>query len=369
MSLPASRRELQSVGLHFSSDEQPGWQRIAAGRGFSYLDKDGQRLKDRATLARIRALAIPPAYKNVWICASPNGHLQATGIDARGRKQYRYHPQWRAVRDANKFERLFAFHRALPHIRRKVAADMRLPGMPRERVLATIVRLLDRTLIRVGNEQYVRENHSYGLTTLRTRHVAVRGRAIRFEFRGKAGVQHQVTLNDPRAAAVIRNCLELPGQELFQYLDEQGERHSLSSSDVNEYLRAAGGEAFSAKDFRTWYATVAALEALAGARFETRREADALLKQTLCAIAERLGNTPAMCRKCYVHPEVINSFLNGGLASQGSRRTSRERLLQRLQRASRTPDAQAVQPARRPRGVARVKPLRHSGAASYKGAA
>jgi DNA topoisomerase-1 len=326
-----------SVSLRYSTDERPGIRRRRCGGGFIYVLPDGRRLKDGEAIARIRRLAIPPAYQDVWICPLQDGHLQATGRDARGRKQYRYHPLWREVRDADKFRRMAAFGQALPRIHRRVAADSRLPQLSREKILATVVRLLESTLIRVGNEQYVKENRSYGLTTLRERHVEVKGDLIQFDFRGKHGLAHRVAVSDPRAAAVVRSCLELPGQELFQYLDESGQPKVVTSSDVNDYLQEIAGEEFSAKDFRTWYATSRALEVLAGRSFESMREAKSQLMELLVQISRRLGNTPTMCRKCYVHPGVVDAFLAGELAGEkvGRRgRSARQRLLQLLRKLS-----------------------------------
>ena len=336
---------LADAGLRYSSDEEPGIARRRSGRGFSYVDAQGRVIRDPAVLSRIRSLAIPPAYRDVWICRSANGHLQATGIDARGRKQYRYHPEWRALRDADKFERLAAFGKSLSRIRKRVSTDIRATGMTRERVVATVVRLLDRTLIRIGNEQYARANRSYGLTTLRDRHVAVRGKTIHFEFRGKAGIVHKLSVDDPAAADALRDCLDLPGQELFQYVDDAGTRRTVTSTDVNAYLREASGADYTAKDFRTWHATIAALEALGTLRFTSAREAKGHVKDVLCGIAARLGNTPAMCRKCYVHPGVLEAFLLGRLSV--SKRTSRERLLQLLSRTAQSPAASG--PKRRQR--------------------
>lgn len=323
-----------SEGLHYSSDSKPGITRHRAGAGFYYTMPDGTRVEDAARLDRIRKLAIPPAYRDVWICRDPNGHLQATGIDARGRKQYRYHPRWRCVRDAHKFERMVAFGRALPRLRRRIARDLKLPAMPREKVLATIVRLLESTLIRVGNVEYARTNGSYGLTTLRSRHVKLRGDRVRFRFRGKHGIQHEIEIHDPRAAKVVRKCLELPGQELFEYVDDDGIVRDVESFDVNEYLKEISGDVFTAKDFRTWHATSDALQALAGRHFETVREAKETLKQALEEIARRLGNTPTMCRKCYINPVVVDAFLAGDLRSVALNGGGRARLLQLL---SRTP--------------------------------
>jgi len=299
--------------LRFSSDSEPGITRRRAGSGFFYVGLTGRRVADQAVLARIRKLAIPPAYRDVWICRDVSGHLQATGIDARGRKQYRYHERWRSVRDAHKFERMMAFGRALPRLRRRISRDLKLPGMPRDKVLATIVRLLERTLIRVGNEEYARSNHSYGLTTLRNRHVGVKGNVARFSFRGKHGIKHEVAVEDPRVSAVLRKCLDLPGQELFEYVDEDGTVRDVGSSDVNEYLKSIAGEDFTAKDFRTWYATTSVLESLAGRPFNTVRESKEAVQRALRAVADKLANTPAMCRKCYVNPVVVDAFMAGEL--------------------------------------------------------
>jgi DNA topoisomerase I len=320
--------------LRFSSDSERGITRRRTGSGFIYLLPDGRRVSDEATLARIRKLAVPPAYEKVWICRDPRGHLQATGIDARGRKQYRYHPQWRSVRDAHKFERMIAFGRALPRIHRRIARDLKLPGLPRDKVLAAVVRLLERTLIRVGNEEYARTNRSYGLTTLRDQHVKVKGARIRFSFRGKHGIRHELEIDAPRVSKVLRKCLELPGQELFGYVDEDGTVRDVSSSDVNSYLKDIAGESFTAKDFRTWYATSAALEALAGHSFRNARESKQKLKSALEDVAQRLGNTVTMCRKCYVNPVVVDAFLAGELREIGLRGSGDERvrLLQLLMR-------------------------------------
>ena len=335
---PATAEAIASVeALHYSTDSAPGITRRRAGAGFSYRMPNGKRVTDAAVLERIAKLAIPPAYRDVWIALDPKGHLQATGIDARGRKQYRYHPRWRAVRDAHKFERMRAFGRALPRIHRSISRDLKLRGMPREKVLATLVRLLESTLIRVGNTEYARTNKSYGLTTLRNRHVDVKGDRVRFRFRGKHGINHEVEIEDPRAAAVVRRCLDLPGQQLFEYLDEKGEQRIVGSSDVNEYLQEIAGEEFSAKDFRTWHATSAALDALAGHPFETARDAKQKLKEVLETIAGTLRNTPSMCRKCYVNPVVVDAFLAGELRERELRggRDQRARLLQLLTRTPR----------------------------------
>jgi DNA topoisomerase-1 len=297
------------AGLRYVSDERPGIRRRRAGQSFRYLRPDGSAVKDDPTLRRIRSLVIPPAWTDVWITTDPRGHLQATGRDAKGRKQYRYHPRWRAVRDETKYERMLAFGAALPTIRARVEADLARPGLPREKVLATVVRLLEGTLIRVGNEEYARENRSYGLTTLRNRHVAVNGTELRFEFRGKSGKQHRVSLRDRRLAGVLRRLQELPGQELFQYLDDDGARRSIDSDDVNAYLREIAGQDFSAKDFRTWAGTVLCAVALRDVEAcASETEAKRNVTQVVKHVAQQLGNTPAVCRSCYIHPTVIDAY-------------------------------------------------------------
>jgi DNA topoisomerase I len=301
----------KEAGLQYVSDERTGYRRRAKGKQFDYLDTEGKPIRDEQRVLRIKRLAIPPAWTDVWICPSPNGHVQATGRDARGRKQYRYHERWRELRDENKFDRLAAFAKALPKIRRRVAQDMKLPGLSRRKVLATIVRLLERTFIRVGNDEYARENKSFGLTTLKNRHVKVRGAKMRFRFRGKSGIQQEVDIADRRVAKVIAKCQDLPGQDLFQYLDDDGEVQDITSQDVNEYLREIAGDDFTAKDFRTWGGTVLAAIALSRQEeFETKKQAKSNIKTAICAVAELLGNTPAVCRKCYVHPVIVEAYLN-----------------------------------------------------------
>ncbi|RZI85914.1 MAG: DNA topoisomerase IB [Rubrivivax sp.] len=289
----------------------PGIQRVRRGKHFAYRLPNGQWLKDRATLERIRRLAIPPAYTDVWICPLPNGHLQATGRDARGRKQYRYHPDWRQARDVNKFERMLEFGYALPRIRERVAQDLaqRMGDTPpREAILATLVRLLDTTLVRIGNEAYARDNGSFGLTTLRNRHAAVEGKTLKLRFKGKSGVLHQVELHDPKVSRIVQRCQSMPGQALFQWEDDDGELHPIGSSDVNNYLREACGADFTAKDFRTWHATVHALALLCdkpeGCGDNPQRPS---AKQVLTEVAARLRNTVAVCRKSYVHPRVLEA--------------------------------------------------------------
>lgn len=310
--------------LRYVNDDEPGIRRLRSGKSFRYVDAGGRPVRDPATLDRVRRLAIPPAYIDVWICPDPNGHIQATARDAKGRKQYRYHERWTAVRDANKFGRLLAFSRALPAIRDRVDKDMRGTGLTRERVLACIVRLLDSTLIRVGNDTYAKENSSFGLTTLRDRHVDVESGQIRFAFKGKSGKEWKLKLKDRRLARLVKACQDVPGQRLFQYYDPDGGRHGVTSNDVNAYIRAAAGAEFSAKDFRTWAGTVlaahalSAMEAVDGA---TRRKRN--LTEAIRRVAARLGNTPAVCRRCYVHPEVSSAYLDGALLSQAGEEAAR----------------------------------------------
>ena len=310
----------EEAGLRYVSDDQPGYTRKRRGKAFVYFDTEGKEIRDEARILRLNRLAIPPAYTDVWICPSPNGHLQATGRDDRGRKQYRYHERWREVRDENKYEKMVIFGKALAKIRRWINRDLKQRGLPREKVLATVVQLLERTFIRVGNEEYAKENHSFGLTTMRNRHVEVRGARLRFRFRGKSGKDHEVDLEDRRVAKTIRQLQDLPGQELFQYRDENGEVRGVTSDDVNEYLRNITGENFTAKDFRTWAGTVLAAMALSAQEpFENKSQAKKNVKTAISAVAQMLGNTPAICRKCYVHPAVLETYLDGTL-SEGLKR-------------------------------------------------
>lgn len=312
-------------GLTFSSDTMPGIRRRRAGRGFAYVDARGRSLRDAAVIRRIRALAIPPAWTDVWIAPDPTGHIQATGRDAKGRKQYRYHPEYRAARDAAKYEHLMAFAEALPSIRRRVSQDLARRGLPREKVLAAVVHLLENTLIRVGNAAYARDNRSYGLTTLRDRHVAVEGGEIRFSFKGKSGKTWRLKLKDRRIAKVVKACQDLPGQHLFQYLDETGERQAVTSDDVNRYLRETTGRDVTAKDFRTWAGTVLAAMTLDEyARVDGHVLSKKNVKAAIEQVAARLGNTPTICRKCYVHPEVTASYLEGALAMEVTREIEEE---------------------------------------------
>jgi DNA topoisomerase-1 len=322
---PTPEESAHQAGLRYVTDDTPGITRRGAGKGFSYRNPDGSKVTDKRVLARIKALAIPPAWTDVWICPSPNGHLQATGRDDRGRKQYRYHPKWREVRDEAKYDRMLVFAAALPAIRERVDHDLRRTGLPRERVLATVVRLLETTLIRVGNEEYAKENHSFGLTTMRTRHVDVDGAEITFSFRGKSGIKHEVDITDRRLANVIQQIEELPGQELFQYVDEHGERHDVKSEDVNDYLREISGEPFTAKDFRTWAGTLIAAEALAGFKeVDSDAEANKRVIEAIDAVAKRLGNTRTVCRNCYIHPAVIDAYLDGALAQSVHQQVTEE---------------------------------------------
>jgi DNA topoisomerase-1 len=304
----------KAAGLRYVPDTRPGIRRQRSGAGFRYRNPDGSRVSDAETLARIRSLVIPPAWTAVWICPIANGHLQATGRDVRGRKQSRYHPHWREVRDETKYERMTLFGAALPAIRAHVDHDLGLPGLPREKILAAIVRLLETTFIRVGNTEYAKTNHSYGLTTLRNKHVAVKSSTVTFNFQGKSGVEHTIDLQDRRLARIVQRCRDLPGYELFQYLDHDGNRHSIDAADVNDYLRQISDQDFTAKDFRTWAGTVLACSLLR--EFEPA-ESDTQAKKNIVAavktVAERLGNTPAVCRKCYVHPTVLESYLTGSM--------------------------------------------------------
>jgi DNA topoisomerase-1 len=307
----------RDAGLRYVNDDDPGIVRRRAGSGFAYVAPDGSRIRDDADLRRIRALAIPPAWTDVWICRRANGHIQATGRDAKGRKQYRYHARWRAARDETKYDRMLAFGTALPRIRERVDADLARTGLSREKVLAAVVRLLDLTFMRIGNEEYARTNKSFGLTTLRNRHVAIDGTRVRFRFRGKSGKVHESGIRDRRLATVIRRCQDLPGQTLFQYTDTDGALQSVESSDVNDYLREISGEDITAKDFRTWAGTVLAFRALcsldpASSATESKRNIVAAIK----SVASSLGNTPAVCRRSYVHPGVVDAYLEGSLGTK-----------------------------------------------------
>lgn len=316
----------EEAGLRYVSDERPGYSRKASGDDFEYLDTEGKPIRDEQRLLRIKRLAIPPAWTDVWICPSANGHLQATGRDTRRRKQYRYHDRWREVRDENKYDRIVIFGNALPKMRRRVNKDLKLPGLSQNKVLATVVELLERTFIRVGNEEYARENKSFGLTTMQDRHVDVKGSKLRFRFRGKSGRDHEIDLTDRRIAKTILKLQDLPGQDLFQYVDDGGEVRDISSQDVNDYLREITAEDFTAKDFRTWAGTVLAAIALnAQEKFETKMQAKANIKTAIGTVAKILGNTPAICRKCYVHPAVLETYLDGS-SIEGLKQRTQEAL-------------------------------------------
>jgi DNA topoisomerase I len=313
-------------GLRYVSDVAPGIRRLRRGRQFRYVGPDGRPLRDRQTLARIRRLAIPPAYEDVWICPDPRGHIQATGRDARRRKQYRYHPRWREVRDENKYARMLDFGAALPRIRRRVAADLRRKGLDREKVLAAVVALLEITAVRVGNDEYARANKSFGLTTLRNRHARVRGKKLTFRFRGKSGVQHEIGIIDHRLAKIVRECQELPDQQLFEYVGDDGSSHRVGSDEVNAYIREISGGDFTAKDFRTWMGTVRCAVALSQmARAETVTDRKRNVVEALRDVARQLGNTAAVCRKCYVHPEVLTAYMDDGALEQIAAAKSRTR--------------------------------------------
>ncbi|MBV9674270.1 MAG: DNA topoisomerase IB, partial [Verrucomicrobia bacterium] len=319
------RASAAAAGLRYVSDQRPGITRIRNGSNFVYRDQSGNEITDSDELIRIKSLAIPPAWENVWICPRENGHLQATGRDTRNRKQYRYHPKWRSVRDEVKFGHVLAFAEALPNIRAATEKDLAAPGLPRNKILATVVRLLEVSLIRIGNEEYAKENHSFGLSTMRNRHAQVNGSTIQFAFRGKSGVKHSIKVSDRRLARIVQKCQDLPGQHLFQYLDEEGNPKEIESEDVNAYLESISGQQFTAKDFRTWAATV--LAAIALEKLEEVDSKSAAKKNVVAAIeavSGMLGNTASICRKCYVHPSIINSYLEGTLVTNLRQRADAE---------------------------------------------
>lgn len=302
-------------GLSYVSDAEAGIRRRPHGRGFQYLHADGRPVRDHRVLGRLRSLAIPPAWTDVWICPRADGHLQATGRDARGRKQYLYHPEWRKTRDEMKYDRMIAFARALPTIRSRVKDDLARRGLPRDKVLAAVVRLLETTLVRVGNDEYARENDSFGLTTMRNEHAEVQGNEIHFRFRGKSGIEHDIDLRDPKLASIVRQCQELPGQELFAYLDGAGQTRDVTSSDVNEYIRRVTGEDFTAKDFRTWSGTSLAVLALGdSAHFKSKSDAARKVNRAVDQVARQLGNTRTVCRRDYIHPGVVQAYLDQSLS-------------------------------------------------------
>jgi DNA topoisomerase I len=303
----------RAAGLHYSTDTKPGIRRLKQGRGFRYVNAQGRKVSAN-DFARIRGLVIPPAWTDVWISPDPRGHLQATGRDARGRKQYRYHPKWRTVRDETKYERLIAFGRALPVIRRRTEADLRRAGLPRAKVIAAVVRLLEKTLIRVGNDEYARTNKSFGLTTMRNGHVKVSGSKVRFFFRGKSGIDHELELDDRRLAKIVKQCRDLPGQELFEYRGENGDVVDIGSGDVNAYLHDITREDFTSKDFRTWAGTVLACQLLQTLKAgETATQTKKNIVRTVEEVAKQLGNTKAVCRKSYIHPAVIDAYMDGSI--------------------------------------------------------
>jgi DNA topoisomerase-1 len=322
------RKAARHAGLRYVTDGIEGIRRQRAGKGWVYFRPSGTRITDREITRRLNSLAIPPAWTDVWICPDADGHIQATARDARGRKQYRYHPQYREARDRSKFRRMLEFSEVLPRLRERLERDLRAEDLSRRQLLATVVMLLDRTLIRVGNDEYVRENRSYGLTTLRRRHLTIDGSVLRFSFRGKSGVEHSIAIADPRLARIIQRCQDLPGQELFQYLDAAKKRHLVTSDDVNDYLRDLAGRDITAKDFRTWGGTMlAAVELRRLGLAASRREADRNVIAAIDAVAERLGNTRAVCRKYYVHPALISAYLMGDTVPQPAavRRARRQR--------------------------------------------
>ncbi len=311
--------------LTYVNCDEPGYRRVGPAKRFSYVDPHGKTVRDAKTLKRIRSLVLPPAWKNVWICARPEGHLQATGIDARGRKQYRYHPKWSALRGETKYAKLIHFGRKLPKIRARIGQDLDKPGLPKEKVLATIVRLLETSLIRVGNEEYARDNQSFGLTTMKDKHAEIHGQEIQFHFKGKSGVKHAIDVRNPRLAKIVKKCQDIPGHDLFQYLDTDKQSHHITSSDVNEYLHEIAGEEFTAKDFRTWAGTVLAAQALK--EFEavdSNAQAKRNIVQAIESVAKKLGNTKAVCRKCYIHPAVLDCYLDGTLAEMLTKKIDRE---------------------------------------------
>ncbi len=315
----------RAAGLRYVSDTQPGIERKKHGKHFRYLGPDGAPVQDEKILARIKSLVIPPAWTDVWISARENGHLQATGRDVKGRKQSRYHPRWRETRDETKYERMMHFAVALPRIRQHVEEDLSLPGLPRRKVLATIVSLMEQTHIRVGNAEYARDNKSYGLTTMRNKHVEVEGSKITFSFQGKSRVHHTIDLEDRRLARIVKRCADIPGYELFQYLDKDGERHSIDSANVNEYLHEITGEHFTAKDFRTWAGSVLACAMLQELEpFSSETQAKKNVVEAIKSVAARLGNTPSVCRKCYVHPAVLEAYLGGSVVDSVKKEVKKE---------------------------------------------
>ena len=322
----AAMASARAAGLRYTTDAKPGIRRTRHGGSFRYFTAEGRRLTSADELRRVRSLVIPPAWEDVWICPDARGHLQATGRDARGRKQYRYHPKWREIRDETKYDRMIGFAQALPQIRERTDRDLKKAGVPREKVLGTVVQLLEKTLIRVGNDEYAKQNRSFGLTTLRDGHVEVRGGKLRFTFRGKSGIEHDIDLDDRRLAKIVRACRDIPGYELFQFYDEQGKRQAVGSADVNAYLKELTGEDYTSKDFRTWAGTVHAAQLLREqVAFKSVTEAKRHVLRAVESVAKRLGNTKAVSRKCYIHPAVFDSYMDGSMVRMRIVRARRSR--------------------------------------------
>jgi DNA topoisomerase I len=317
--------DAKAVGLRYVSDSARGFNRKKSGKSFKYFDSEGNKITDENILLRIKKLVIPPAWKNVWICPQENGHLQATGRDARGRKQYRYHQNWRKVRDENKYGKLILFAENLPLIRKKTDEDLKLPGLPREKVIALVVRLLELTCIRIGNEEYAKQNQSFGLTTMRDQHVEISGSKVKFEFKGKSGKMHSIGLEDKQLARLVKKCKEIPGYELFQFIDEANIKQSVGSADVNDYLRNVSGQDFTAKDFRTWAGTVMAATVLCNyTDCNSVSRINKNIRAAITEVAEKLGNTVAICRKCYIHPVILEMYTDGKLIKQLSKKPARK---------------------------------------------
>ena len=322
----AAMASARAAGLRYTTDAKPGIRRTRRGSAFRYFTAEGRRVTSAEELGRIRCLVIPPAWEEVWICPDARGHLQATGRDARGRKQYRYHPKWREIRDETKYDRLIGFAQALPQIRARTDGDLKKAGVPREKVLATVVQLLEKTLIRVGNDEYAKQNRSFGLTTLRDGHVDVRGGRVRFTFRGKSGIEHEIDLDDRRLARIVRACRDIPGYDLFQFYDEQGRHQAVGSVDVNAYLKELTGEDYTSKDFRTWAGTVHAAQLLRDLTdYKSATEAKRHVVRAVESVAKRLGNTKAVSRKCYIHPAIFDSYADGSMVKMRVARARRSR--------------------------------------------
>ncbi|MDQ2681086.1 MAG: DNA topoisomerase IB [Candidatus Eremiobacteraeota bacterium] len=349
----------RAAGLRYISDEVAGIRRKLAGKHFRFMGIDGKAITDRDEIDRIRKLAIPPAYTDVWISPVPNGHIQATGRDARGRKQYRYHKRWREVRDENKFAHTVAFATALPRIRKRVESDLKLPGLPKAKILATIVQLLESTRIRIGNESYAKENHSFGLTTLRNRHVDVNGTKVTFQFRGKSGVAHTINLHNRSLAKIIQACHDIPGQNLFQYIGTDGSAQSIDSADVNDYIREIAGEEFTAKDFRTWVGTVTCAVELGKVCAQGSGDSKKCVADAVVQVAKHLGNTPSVCRACYIHPAIIDDFLENGAITNADEKTVLRALKRRTRETPQKRTArQLAQSLRAEKGPDGKKPRR-----------